>query len=131
MFTRICFQTMDPLGEGENIWAKVVWEFGRNSNAVQTAVHFVDESGTTRARGTKNLKQTQAYPIGFGLSHAMVFADYVAAQGGIKDTFGPDPTVLEGDPADDMGCFEDLETHTANFWFNNLEREQTLKLSRT
>jgi hypothetical protein len=84
-----------------------------------------------RARGTKELKGTQAYPIGFGLWHAMEFHKHISSIRSV--TLGPLPDPgAESIVIDDMGCFADLDTHTHDLWHNNLtgERAVSLTLSR-
>jgi hypothetical protein len=48
----------------------------RNTEAVTTATHVRDEDGIVRTRGTKHLKQTQAYPMSFGSFHGRLFHDF-------------------------------------------------------
>ncbi len=92
-------------------------------------MHFIDANGRHRSTGTKDLKSTQAYPIGFGLFHAMQFDQHIRSIGAV--TFGPepDPGSTASPPVDDMGCFTDLDTNTADFWYNNLKQERTVALT--
>jgi len=79
---------------------------------VSTAEHFVDKNGKLRARGTKQLKGTQAYPTGFGAVHGLRFSEFFAAAGHDRCTLGPSLSQAKSPKrakVDDVGCFADLD----------------------
>ena len=95
---------------------------------MQTAVHFVDDNGITRATGTRSLKGTQAYPLAFGICHGQFFNDHFVSMGGSVDSIDQSlPASAPGD-VDDMGCFGDLYT-SAFTWYNNIDSENVLPLN--
>jgi hypothetical protein len=53
------------------------------AEAMETTVTYIDEGGTKRCHGGKDLKQTQAYPLGFGAAHALAYKANAAAAAGL------------------------------------------------
>jgi hypothetical protein len=47
--------------------------------SMQTTVTYIDKAGKKRCHGGKDLKKTQAYPLGFGAAHALAFQAHTAA----------------------------------------------------
>ena len=99
---------------------------------MQTAHHFVDSKGVSRSRGLSALKQTQAYPVGFGMTHALAFHEHTSEHPSPEATCDL-ASLASGSPpvdaVDDLGCFMDLDLHQPNFWHSNLDAEKSLPLS--
>ena len=122
-----------PYASGSTPTSFVV-ECSRNSAAVQTARHFVDAGGKHRATGTAALKGTQAYPIAFGMSHALAYDTWFRSTADYSQTVkAMDPMTIKpsdsGDEVDDMSCFRDLDTPGFE-WDHRLTCELILPLSR-
>jgi hypothetical protein len=54
------------------------------NEAMQTTVSYIDGGGAKRCHGGKDLKQTQAYPLGFGAAHALAYQAHAAAAAGLE-----------------------------------------------
>ena len=98
----------------------------RNTEAVTTATHVRDEDGIVRTRGTKHLKQTQAYPMSFGAFHGRLFHEFFLTVGRVA--MGPQP---EYDPTavavDEAGCFRDFDEGIP--WDSRPAKEHSVPLS--
>ena len=71
-------------------------------HAKATAVHF-EKDGCKRSRGSEHLKSTQAYPFGFGCSHALAFAETSSS----SHTEMPPALELDPDDTDDSDLSSD------------------------
>ncbi len=94
----------------------------------------MDAAGKHRSTGTPELKGTQAYPLSFGMSHALAYVTWFQATPDSAQAAKPvDPMTIgpteSEDQVDDMDCFKDLDTPGFE-WEHRLNYELILPLSR-
>ena len=95
---------------------------------METAIHFTDSQGKQRARGSNQLKSSQAYPIGFGVYHARAFHEFRRTSEWRRQ-LAPLPFFVPGlEAPDDMGCFQDIDLGHSDLWRHNLAAELAVPL---
>ena len=98
---------------------------------LQTATVSYTAQGKRQCTGTKDLKSTQTYPLGFGAAHANAFHD------ALHDTVAQRKPGLSLDPEDTEGseigdkddeCLQDVLTSNTTYWDSNVKNENKLPL---
>lgn len=86
---------------------------------LETAVTYRDEEGRLRTHGAKDLKETQAYTLTFGASHALAYVEW---RDGLS---APPPSVTSPVLAIPLSkCWFFADFHDATFaWHKNIRRE--------
>ena len=102
-----------------------------NGHRMHTATAFVDGAGKKRCSGGEGLKSTQAYDMGFGASHALVYQQWQSAHNA-SECMNAVPKLFLGD--DSIGAAHDdpylRDLFDAGFsWHSNIKSEFAVGLT--
>ena len=100
-----------------------------NGHRLVTADTYVDKQGQKRCNGHRHdLKSTQAYDMGFGSAHALLYKNHLESDA--TDDEQPPPLIdSDSEIGDDDKYLEDLRDSTFS-WKSNIKAEHVLQIQR-